>query len=154
MQFNPNDSLGKQCVAEIRRNMQLQTMNASGDTSRALEYEESPGHLRVFFNNPNHAPAYSLQHGSGPHFNSQPEGFVEAIIRWVRVKPGFRPSGGNADAAYNRAAWAIVTKIRRYGTNRFGGFTDIWTSVYNDAVVEFGKRYAIYVKQQISDALR
>lgn len=155
MEFNGNESLGRQCVAEIRRTMALKNINASGRTSAALDYEESIGSLRVFFNKNEHAPAYSLQHGSGPHKNTQPEGFVEAIKRWVREKPNFTPfNGGRDEKDYDSSAWAIIQAIRRRGTRRYGTFTDVWTSVSEEAAKEFKRRYAIWVKQQIFDALK
>jgi hypothetical protein len=155
MKFNENESLGMQCVAEIRRILALKKINASGRTSAALTYEETPGSLTVGFNNSEHAPAFSLQHGSGPHRNSEPKGFVEAILRWVREKPNFTPFNGKRDAkSYDRSAWAIICHIRKYGTQRYGGFTDVWQSVYDDAVVEFRKRYAIWMRQQIKEVLK
>lgn len=155
MEFKENESLGEQCVDEIRRILELKNINASGRTSRSLDYRETPGSLEVFFNNSEHAPAFSLQHGSGPHRNSQPEGFVEAILRWVREKQSFTPLNGKKDnKSLNSAAWAIIQHIRKHGTKRYGDFTDVWQSVYEDAVVEFRKRYAIWVKQQIKDVMK
>lgn len=155
MKFNENESLGRQCVSEIRRTLALKNINASGRTSAALGYKEDVGSLEVFFNNSEHAPAYTLQHGSGPHYNSEPKGFVEAIKKWVREKPNFTPFNGKTDEkSYDASAWAIIQHIRKYGTRRFNTFTDVWTGVQKEAEKEFQRRYSIYVKQQILEALK
>lgn len=135
--------IAAKAIDAIRSRMASEGINASGRTSASLRGEDDDTHVLIWAEG-EHAPFATVQHGGGPHRNSEPLGFEEAIRRWVREKPGFVPhqrEGEDLEHALDRAAGAIIHKIRREGTGRYSHpRDDIYSPALDAAVEEFKRR--------------
>lgn len=145
--------IAAKAIAAIQSRMASEGINASGRTSASLRGEEDNEHLRIWAEG-EHAPFRTLQHGGGPHRNSEPRGFEEAIREWVRIKPGFAPAqreGESFEQALNRAAGAIIHSIRERGTLRHRSPRgDIYSPALEQAVGEFREKVkSILIKKII-----
>lgn len=147
-------NIAARAIAAIRERMAVEKINASGRTSASLRGEEDGTHLRILAEG-EHAPFRSVQHGGGPHVNSEPNGFEEAIREWVRVKPGFtvaQHQGEDLEHALNRAADAIIHTIRELGTLRHRHpRADIYTPALDSAVAEFREMVKQILIEKIID---
>lgn len=145
--------IAAKAIAAIQSRMASEGINASGRTSASLRGEEDESHMKIWAEG-EHAPIRTVQHGGGPHRNSEPRGFEEAIHEWVRVKPGFAPEqreGESFERALNRAAGAIIHSIRERGTRRHRSpRDDIYSPALDAAVSEFREKVkSILVKKII-----
>lgn len=141
------EQLAADCVAEIRRQMETQGINASGRTSRSLGYEAKYGEITIFAEG-EHAPITTLQEGSGPHYNSQPEGFYAAIREWVEIR---FPNEERKDNLAN----AIANKIRKEGTRlwRETQQSGIPRDVYYPALKQLADDFALLMGQSVYDTI-
>lgn len=138
--------MAAQCVADIRAQMSVKDINATGKTSRSLAFEAEQGHV-VIYAEGEHAPVVTLQRGSGPHVNAEPTGFVEAIREWVGVRfPSLDERRSES------LTWAVVTKIRREGTRlyRETGETGVPRDVYSSALERLEEQFAAKVGADFS----
>lgn len=143
------EEMARQCVEEIRRQMDIQGINASGRTSASLGYEVEPNHVTIFAEG-EHAPILTLQRGSGPHLNSEPEGFVEAIKKWVAI----RFASEDAERR-DSIAWAVITKIRKEGTKlwRETRESGLPRDVYTPALDTLADRFAEKVGENVNEVI-
>jgi hypothetical protein len=110
------EAFGIDSVELIRNNMANAGQNASGKTSRAIEWK-SPEPNKLIVDGPKFV--YVLETGRKP--GKRPP--VSPIKEWLEAKS--IPVSGSIDSA----AWAISTAIGKKGTKLFqdGGRTDIIT---------------------------
>lgn len=141
--------MAEQCIAEIRMQMEVLNINASGATSRALSYTAEPNHV-VIFAEGEHAPILTLQRGSGPHLNPEPSGFVEAIMRWCDIR------FASEDAERRKSiAWAVITKIRKEGTELYRETrqSGMPRDVYAHALERLTEQFAASVEKQVNEVV-
>lgn len=149
----PETNIAIETITRIRDAMAKENINASGDTSKSLQGVETDYRLTIKAVG-NHAPFRTLQHGSGPHKKDYPKGFVDAIQKWVRIKPNFTPfvvrKGADKEQQYTDAAWAIIGAIRRRGTKRYlRPRNDIYTPYLKKCIDDFKRKVAIITINKI-----
>lgn len=143
------EEIAERCIADIKQRMTAVDAVATGSTYRALSFESEPNHLTIFLEG-RHAPAVTLQRGSGPHYNSEPKGFVEAIREWVDVR--FKTAD---PLRKKRLTWAIVTKIRKEGTALFrsGQTRDVYSAALERAEEDFADMVATAGLSAVSESI-
>ena len=135
--------VGSTAIQAIREAMEATGINASGSTSKSLEYKQDAFSLVVFAEG-RHAPIATLQHGSRPTPKGG-GGFYPEILQWVKDKGlDVQPTPSETlEKAQARAAHAIYHKIWEEGTQRhLHPRSDIYTPALDKAVEDFTAQVA------------
>jgi hypothetical protein len=117
---------GIESVELIRSNMQRNNRNATGDTSKAIQWQlTNPNRLVV------DGPAYvfALETGRGPRKSTVNSGLRSKILRWLQAK-----NITFAGKTQEQTASFLTFYINKYGTKlwREGGTKDIITPSLNE----------------------
>lgn len=127
------DELGGEVVDMIRRGMDDAGVNATGRTSKSIEWETTTFRLTVFAEAGRRAPVDTLEKGRGP--GPMPD--VADIVEWLDAK-GVQTRGGGGlmpAEAKEKAAYAIARKIAREGTDRYSEpRKDVYTPAVDYAI--------------------
>lgn len=130
--------IGAETVQAIRDAMAAANINASGATSKSLNYHQDAYRLLIYAEG-RHAPIRTLQHGNKPTPHGG-NGFFPEILQWVKdkridVQPSPRE---DLDKAQRRVASAIYHNIWERGTERYNApRADIYTPALDMAVDKF-----------------
>ena len=146
--------LGQWAVEQIRKNIIDKKIMATGRTQRSIQYrlmgEKS---MQIYAESGNRAPISTLQWGREP--GKIPP--VSALKEWIIAKQiafapiaykrkeskNWKPKYTPAERGLNSAAWAIATKIKKAGTNRYSTpEPDVYSPVL-DEVVELFEKYIV-----------
>lgn len=97
-------------VKRIQVEMQNQGINASGRLSNSLEYSVADNHIQVL------ADKYFLYAEKGRDKGKVPWNFTDILETWIADKRLVVPAKFQTPRQF---AWAINTKIRRYGSDKY-----------------------------------
>lgn len=137
------EKIGKRVVSDIRKNMDLQKRNASGDTREAFEYRATDNLLEVS----GLGHSFILEVGRGPTgsgslaLSNDSRTLYEKLVDWIQDK-GITPKkrGGQKKApTIEQVARAMANVIHRKGTElfRFGGAkSGVISTVINDELID------------------
>lgn len=140
-------------IGKIRRNMEEQNINASGETSRSLEAVLTPTGLQIL--GADHF-AERTETGRTPTVNPQSFDFVSIIKKWIDDK-GLRATFGiEDDRDLASVASAIVHNITTLGSAKYRGdmpMTDVYSSVIDQSVDELGEKVLISSAERLEGIL-
>lgn len=97
-------------VQRIQIEMNNQGINASGRLSNSLEYTIEDNHIKVLADN------YFLYAEKGRERGKVPYNFTAILEKWISDKGLAVPAKFRNT---NQFAWAINTKIRKYGSDKY-----------------------------------
>ena len=97
-------------VKRIQIEMQNQGLNASGNLSNSLEYAIADNHISVL------ADKYFLYAEKGRDKGKVPWNFTDILETWIDDKRVTVPAKFQTPRQF---AWAINTKIRKYGSDKY-----------------------------------
>lgn len=140
-------------ISRIRRNMEEQNINASGQTSASLESVVTDDGVQIlgaeFF-------AERTEIGRTPTVNPQSFDFVSIIKKWIDDK-GLRSQFGiDDDRSLDSVASAIVHNITTLGSAKHRGdmpMTDVFSSEIDSAVSELERILSIAAAERIEGYL-
>lgn len=133
---------------EIRANMQMQNINASGRTSEALQVRQNGSRIELVKVAGENAPFQTLQYGRAG--GKVPKGFYYIIKQWTRDK------GLSFDTETERGTFAyfVARKIVREGTNRHKTpNTQVYSEPIKKAVEEIGQEVRRYILQGVQTTI-
>ena len=103
---------GGKIVEDLRRSMADKKLNASGDTSRSIEYKVTDGKIIMSLEILAHLALIVLERGRGPNRGGSGGGLRAGIEKWVDSKP-IRPF--DPKMTKDQLVFLIVRKIAREG---------------------------------------
>lgn len=109
-------------ISRVRRNLDLNKINASRRTEQSLRIEQYNNGYRVVIGGPKTAPPETLQEGRPP--GRVPYNFEEILYQWMKDK-GLRASMKWANALKWKIAHEGTLRWQRYGQN--GTYLNIYT---------------------------
>jgi hypothetical protein len=119
---------GNSIVQEIQQNLSSSGTNATGKTSRSLQYTVTHSNTTATLQITGRPFFATVETGrrATPEYTKPSKMFVQAIREWVKAK-------GIPEAA----AYAIAKSIHQKGTKikQSGGRDDIYSSVINDSLI-------------------
>lgn len=108
--LNKIEGWADKLVKRIQVEMQNQKLNASGQLSNSLEYVIADNHIQVL------ADRYFLYAEKGRDKGKVPWNFTDILETWIADKHVTVPVKFQTPRQF---AWAINTKIRRYGSDKY-----------------------------------
>lgn len=142
-------------IGEIREQMEVQNINASGETSKSLEYVIDDDGLGVKILGADHF-AERTEIGRTPTIHKQDFDFVSIIKKWIQDKGLTASFGIQTDRDLNRIASGIVHNITTFGSAKYRGdmpMTDVYSSVVEKNVEEIGDKVLVAVYRRLSGIL-
>ena len=137
-------------ISKIRRNMEEQNINASGETSKSLEAVITDDGLMILG-----APYFAerTETGRTPTKNPMTFDFVSIIKQWIDDK-GLRTKFGIEDERdLASVASGIVHNITTLGSAKWRGdmpMTDVFSSVVDESVEELEQKVLVKAYERIN----
>lgn len=127
-------------IERIQSNMETEGVNASGETSRSLEYELTDTGIQIlgaqYF-------AERTEIGRTPTKNHQSFDFQSIIAQWIKDKGLDSQWGLDEERDIRKAALAIVRNITQFGSSKYRGDrpqTDVYSSVILESVDQLAEK--------------
>jgi len=119
-------------IKKIQSNMETENVNASGDTSRSLEYKFTDKGIQILG-----APYFAerTEIGRTPTKNHQSFDFQSIIAQWIKDKGLDIKWGLDEERDIRKVAGAIVHTISTRGSRKYRE-PDKQTDVYSTVVIE------------------
>lgn len=134
---------------EIRANMQMQNINASGRTSAALQVRQNGSRIELVKVAGENAPFHTLQYGRSG--GKVPAGFYYIIKQWTRDK-GLQFSNETERGTF---AYFTARKIAREGTSRHETpNTQVYSETIKKAVEAVGQEVRRYILQSVQATIK
>lgn len=108
--LNKVENWADKLVKRIQVEMQNQKLNASGQLSNSLEYSIDNNNIKVL------ADKYFLYSEKGRDKGKVPWNFTDILETWIADKRLVVPTKFQTPRQF---AWAINTKIRKYGSDKY-----------------------------------
>lgn len=108
--LNKVENWADKLIKRIQVEIQNQKLNASGQLSNSLEYVIADNHIQVLADN------YFLYAEKGRDKGKVPYNFTDILETWIADKHVTVPAKFQTPRQF---AWAINTKIRRYGSDKY-----------------------------------